>query len=763
MTNNNFRPHIIITKEPASPIKREYKNGGGGGTYPRTNYRDHAAKVYKEIDQLKAIFAESKDIGTSKVYYRVEIPDGYEFSNSEGKILEKKYNVSSSDGKSLEKNLRSTIVGAPSDKVAHMSASKDSFDDLMAELSSYGNTPNNVGKSKFATIEGFSPIPFEEKISERFLSQFHNDIDEGDALLTTFPDLNEEDLSVVIKSMEYFFSQQQGKIISVLPGEEGAIIKVRSKKKTLQKLADSFVSIQSLDSADELMMEMSASGENISNNIVVKPNASNAFACIFDTGVSDIKYLKGSIIEHIYPFGENKGVGTSHGTFVASRIIYGDSIKDQISTGILSPDVRLVSVCMNKFNEFGRKEVTTTESFIKTIREVAEKWHKQIRVYNVSMSHKNSLVRDDFIHKAASEIDYLSRKYDILFVVCTGNITSASKPYPNYFADESSRIWSPGEAMLGLTIGSIANEEAAGSMAKKKEPSPFTRRGPGFSGHYKPDLVAHGGNCGNNWSSHDFLHVAGFSDNENCISYNRGTSFSTPIITRLAAKIFELIPSASACLVKAILIHCSEKELSTNFKEEDLEKLLGNGWPMINMLTNSTKNAQTFFYQGEVDYRDTMEVPFYVPESLIGRKSKNGQAKENVKIRATISFYPETNSTLKAGYCKSHIRTKIIKLDKNKKEKDVSFSASNSIDSDKYSTVVKMEKSFSREISGGEWKIFVAHESRWTLKNPKTKFAVVITVEDPKKDPEIDIFSAIRSECPNRYQNVLTVQNRIRT
>ena len=101
--------------------------------------------------------------------------------------------------------------------------------------------------------------------------------------------------------------------------------------------------------------------------------------------------------------------------------------------------------------------------------------------------------------------------------------------------------------------------------------------------------------------------------------------------------------------------------------------------------------------------------------------------------------------------------------DKNKNAKDVSFSASNSIDSDRYSTVVKMEKSFSREISGGEWKIFVAHESRWTLKNPKTKFAVVITVEDPKKDPEIDIFSSIRSECPNRYQNVLTVQNRIRT
>lgn len=747
--NNNLRPHIIIVNEPASPKKREYNTGGGGATYPRTSYSVHAAKVYKEIDQLKTIFAESNDNSTSRIYYRVELPDGFK--------------VSTSEGKQLEKNIRSNIVGASSEKIAHMSTTKDSFEDLLIELNNYKETSTNVGKSKFASIEKFSPIPFEEKISERFLSKFKNNSDEGDALITTFPDLSEEDLNIVIKGLEKFFTQQNGEIISILPGEDGAIIKVRSKKETLQKLADNFVSIQSLDSADELMVEMSSSGENISSNVLVNPNTSNAFACIFDTGVSNIKYLKGSIIEHIYPFGENKGVGTAHGTFVASRIVYGDSIKDQISTGTLSPDVRLVSVCMNKFNKLGQRESLTTENFIKTIRSVVEKWHKQVRVYNVSMSHKDCLVRDDFIHKAASEIDYLSRKYDVLFVICTGNITSSSTSYPNYFHEESSRIWSPGEAMLGLTIGSIAIEEAAGSMAKKKEPSPFTRRGPGFSGHYKPDLVAHGGNCGNNWSSHDFLHVAGFSDNENCISYNRGTSFSTPIITRLAAKIFELIPSASACLVKAILIHCSEKELSVNFKEDDLEKLLGNGWPLIDMLTNSTKNSQTFFYQGEVDYRDMMEIPFYVPKSLVERKSKKGQAKENVTIKATISFYPETNSTLKSAYCKSHIRTKIIKLDKNKKEKDVSFSTSNCIDSDRYSTVVKMQKSFSREISDGEWKIFVAHESRWRLKNPKTKFAVVITVEDPKKDPEIDIFTSIRSECPNKYQNTLKINNRIRT
>jgi hypothetical protein len=47
------------------------------------------------------------------------------------------------------------------------------------------------------------------------------------------------------------------------------------------------------------------------------------------------------------------------------------------------------------------------------------------------------------------------------------------------------------------------------------------------------------------------------------------------------------------------------------------------------------------------------------------------------------------------------------------------------------------------------------------LKNPKTKFAVVISVEDPKNDPDIDIFSAVRSEIPNKYKNELGTNIRV--
>jgi hypothetical protein len=755
MDVKNTRPHIFIKNEPAAPVKREY-DGGGGGTYARQSYKQHAIKVQAEAHKLRAIFANSKDSGISNIYYKVEIPEDQKVAMSTGKVL--------------EKNLHSTIIGSPASNIAHVSSSQDSFEDFLSQLDLYKSSEASTGKSKFASIESISEIPFSEKVSERFLSGFETDLAEGDALITLFSDLDQADVKTVCQGVSQFLKKNNGQFLSFLPREEGALLRVRSKKSTLKDLAEMFVSIQSLDSADEVVTEMASVGEPIDNTIAVNPNNSKAYACMFDTGVnSSSRFLSDSIVEDHCPFGSNRGVGNAHGTFVGSRIIYGDSLKDQITTGVLTPDVKLLSVCINRFDDLGNKIIVTVDGLIAVIRETVERWHNEIRVYNLSISctpqnaSASASIKDDIVHQLASEVDSLSRKYDVLFVMCTGNIPWGgsipfpSKPYPSYFDDDTSRIMSPGEAMLGLTVGSIALEHNAGSMAQFSEPSPFTRRGPGFSGYHKPDLVAHGGNCGNNWSQHDFLNVVGLSDAGDFLSYARGTSYSAPLISRLAAKLFENIQGASACLIKAMLIHFSQEPQSDNLSEEQLKKLHGHGQPSVPMLTNSTKNIQSYLYQGSMDFRDMVEIPFFVPSVLTNRKGNN-----KIKVKVTISFYPETSAVLKSGYCKSHIRTKIIKLNKKGASADVSFSDSTVLDSDRYSTVIKMEKVFSQGVSPGDWKVLIAHESRWTLRNPNTKYAVVITIEDPKNDPKIDIHAAIRNEAPNRYQSELGVQERIK-
>lgn len=73
----------------------------------------------------------------------------------------------------------------------------------------------------------------------------------------------------------------------------------------------------------------------------------------------------------------------------------------------------------------------------------------------------------------------------------------------------------------------------------------------------------------------------------------------------------------------------------------------------------------------------------------------------------------------------------------------------------RYAGLVRLEKTFSRGIAGGYWRLLMEHESRWTLKDKSLPIAAVVTVEDPREDPDIDVLAAIRKEVPNQYQATL--------
>jgi hypothetical protein len=128
-----------------------------------------------------------------------------------------------------------------------------------------------------------------------------------------------------------------------------------------------------------------------------------------------------------------------------------------------------------------------------------------------------------------------------------------------------------------------------------------------------------------------------------------------------------------------------------------------------------------------------------------------------------LVFAPETNRTLKSGYCKSHMRTKILKVNSSDGEhKEVHSENSRERINERYSTVIRGTKTFSSHIASGEWALLVEQQTRWTLKDANTPFAVVITVEDPHQEAGIDIRAGIRNEASVRYQTELHTAVRAR-
>jgi hypothetical protein len=146
-----------------------------------------------------------------------------------------------------------------------------------------------------------------------------------------------------------------------------------------------------------------------------------------------------------------------------------------------------------------------------------------------------------------------------------------------------------------------------------------------------------------------------------------------------------------------------------------------------------------------------------VPKLLIDRKGRN-----KVKVTTTVAFSPETARTLKAGYCKSHLRTKICKISQDGELVDISADETDESVKDRYATVVRCDKTFSSHVTAGEWAVLVEQQSRWRPRSHLTPFAIVITVSDPRRQEGIDIYSAVRAEVPNKYRNELTVREKIR-
>jgi subtilisin family serine protease len=752
--SDDLRPHLKLTEH--KPIEDRTFTGGGGGAYQRTEYKKHSNKIFREAQELSQFFESSTDHATmQRRYFRIELPE-------ESNIL------SSSEGKKISEVVLGNLVGAPSKNIGHFSTLESSFATLLEQIKVYNETATNVGKSKFASIENISSIPENEKVSVELTKLIEAKQYSGEILVTLFTDLSREEQETIKKAINFYLLQKEGAIISEVDTSQGKLLRVRTKSEDVNKLAKQFLSIQSIDPIEEVIVESAKQGEKIEDRVTVTSNESKATVCIFDSGISKgSKFLDQSILGFEEPIGPP--FNTDHGTFVASRIIYGNSLRDAISKGQLNPEIKVLSVCMITHDDIGNPKPARGDEFIKILRDTVERWHRQIKVYNLSMNLTNqnvydgAMVTDDNVGAVAAEIDNLSRKYGVLFILTTGNypvsslIPKPTEPYPNYFNKIDSRMLRPGEAMLALTVGSIADRDNDGSMAKSHTPSPFTRKGPGFNEYRKPDLVAQGGNYATNWRHFDDLSVAGIGGSGNHISYGNGTSFAAPLISRLAAKTFEHIENATPDLVRALLIHSSNLLESELFDLDMKQKLMGNGLPDASKLLTSDRWNQSYLFQGVVGFRKIMKIPFYVPKCLTDRKGTGV-----IRIRFTLAFSPETNRTLKTGYCKSHLRTQLSKLNNNEELKPIISDETNEVLKNRYSTVIRYDKTFSRSIASGEWELLIEQQSRWTLSETDTPFAIVLTISDPRNESTTDIFNAIQTEVPNKYEYVIPVKERLR-
>lgn len=305
----------------------------------------------------------------------------------------------------------------------------------------------------------------------------------------------------------------------------------------------------------------------------------------------------------------------AHGTSMASLIAHGDCNAKNLPIGskILACPI-LVSSTHDNTVEVFPSERNHLEVVKSTVEHVVAN-HPQIRVFNLSVGDEGR----PFLHSVspfARLLDWLSYKYNVLFIVSAGNVGNTFKldisrgelkkrdaktvreAALRAIRDNAhnNRLLSPAESINSLTVGALSSDYSKVEslpdghyelLGNPGRPAMYTAVGSGYRGAVKPDLMLPGGKM----LYRDFQRfgdadekpvveqlplirapgqLVAFPDSLTVASYSRGTSNSAALASRLAVQLHQELTDIrgeldhddsihddeyTAVILKALLLH----------------------------------------------------------------------------------------------------------------------------------------------------------------------------------------------------------------
>lgn len=369
-----------------------------------------------------------------------------------------------------------------------------------------------------------------------------------------------------------------------------------------------------------------------------------------------------------------------HGTAMSSLVVYGDLNRNEApikSPVYIRPILKPKEVSPDNFQEFVPSDKLFVDVLHRAIIRIAQGEGSNppvaptVKVINLSVGDPVRQLTTT-MSPVARLLDYLSYKYNLLFIVSAGNhpeildkvtttfSTLKATTYEQrskYFFDvvkdhqRNMKVLSPAESINSLTVGAIYDDLCTTAetdrfiyAVEQGMPSPSSSFGKGYRSMITPDIFYYGGRKFIRGNLHDQAvwvlsnrepgckvaapYGTGSSSGQ---AFSFGTSDAAAQLSHEAAKCYDTlsqifieetgagVPDASkAILLKAMLTHgatwedvCDKVSVATGESQKQLSKWLGNGIPNIDRVQKCTRERITLIGMGSLkkDKGDLFKLP----------------------------------------------------------------------------------------------------------------------------------------------------------
>lgn len=412
-----------------------------------------------------------------------------------------------------------------------------------------------------------------------------------------------------------------------------------ANKEVIEALAtmDSVISVKKMP-----YFELTVSPEEFNTKIEVRrPMDGESYPRVglLDSGVETIPHLAPWIESEENIAGlEEDDIRRLHGTSVASIINYGDTLENKVLTGTTPMYIRSCIV-----NTDNRVVCISEDEMVEHIKTAISN-NRDIDIWNLSQGSSYEIEDDEF-SEFAMALDNIQKENHILICKSAGNI--------DFRFPDQIRITQGAESLLSLTVGSVAHVCESEEDVPVGRRSHFSRVGSGPGGAIKPDLVHVGGNKS--------VGVNSFSDTGFQSNAYRGTSFSTPRVTALAANLAHRMNRRfDPLLIKALLIHSAKYHYLTTDDNKVILNELGFGMPdTLDDVLYNDPDEFTMVWKPELSDGVDMQIqdiPF--PANLVNDGHFIGE------VSVTVVTNPILRKTEKSEYCQSDVKVALQSYDR---------------------------------------------------------------------------------------------------